>query len=182
VIVNARLIAMPARVNRASATINQIRGETSEMLAPLAVFLLLLLITCSLTLLISWAYDNCGVDIEAGPSRLAVLEFPVHLHRKRFRPVCATLNHPPGSRARSVVIQRGAAELLRMKAHLHIDKSVVAQIPTRKTPVVSAEACVDCGRFHSQRRRRRHVRTFATGIHRLGRRGGELGGDGRGGE
>ena len=68
------------------------------MLAHLAVFLLIMLITCTLTLLICWAYDNDGVEIDAGRARPAVLAFPDRSHKRRFPPVCATLTHPPGRR------------------------------------------------------------------------------------
>jgi hypothetical protein len=34
------------------------------MLAPLAVFLVIMLITCTLTLLICWAHDTHGAEIE----------------------------------------------------------------------------------------------------------------------
>ena len=85
------------------------------MLAPLAVYLSIMLITCALALLICWAYDNDAAEIAAGSSRSAVLEFPVHPHKKRFPPFNATLAHPPGGRARSVVNQRGAAQSLSSK-------------------------------------------------------------------
>ncbi len=95
------------------------------MLAHLAVFLLILLITCSVTLLICWAYDNDGSEIEAGPSRPAVLEFPVHRHKRRFPRVCATLTNPPGGRARSVVNQRWAAQSLSSKRNSRRPRRIV---------------------------------------------------------
>jgi hypothetical protein len=112
---NVQWIEVSTRAHPGSAAPSTTRGETPAMLAPLAVFLLILLITCSLTLLIIWAYDKIGADIEAGPSCPAVLEIPVHPHGKRFAPVCATLNQSPGGRARSVVIQRAATQSLGSK-------------------------------------------------------------------
>ena len=44
------------------------------MLAPLAVDAAIMLIACALVLLIGWACDKDGAEIEAGQSRRAVLE------------------------------------------------------------------------------------------------------------
>jgi hypothetical protein len=85
------------------------------MLAPLAVFLLILLITCTLALLICWAYDHDGAEIDAGPSRPAILEFPPRPHIKRLPQVYAMLTHSPGGRAKSVINLRGAAQSLSPK-------------------------------------------------------------------
>jgi hypothetical protein len=58
------------------------------MLAPLAVFLLTMLIACTLALLICWACDAYTVEIDAPRSLPVVLEFPVDSRRRRphFRP------------------------------------------------------------------------------------------------
>jgi hypothetical protein len=45
-----------------------------KMLAPLAVYAAIILITCALVLLIGWACDNDRAEIEAGQSRRAVQE------------------------------------------------------------------------------------------------------------
>jgi hypothetical protein len=109
---NAQLIGMPTPAHRPPAARSETPGETSEMLAPLAVYLLILLIACTLSLLIFWAYDTDGTEIEAGRSRPAVLEFAVHPHKRRFAAVHAALTHPLGDRPRSVVDQRRAARSL----------------------------------------------------------------------
>jgi hypothetical protein len=70
------------------------------MLAPMAVFLLVLLITCTIALLICWAYDNDGVENEAARPRPVVLKFPVHRHRNRLPRFGPTLPYPPGGRGR----------------------------------------------------------------------------------
>jgi hypothetical protein len=50
------------------------------MLAPLAVFVSVMLIACTLTLLCCWAYDATRAETEAEVtrSRTAVFTFPVH--------------------------------------------------------------------------------------------------------
>ena len=68
------------------------------MLAPLAVCLLVLLITCTIALLSCWAYDNDGVEIEAARPHRVVFKFPVHRHRNRLPRYRPTLTHPPGGR------------------------------------------------------------------------------------
>jgi hypothetical protein len=50
------------------------------MLSPLAVSMAVMVITCSMSLLICWAYDIHRAEIEAGRSRPADLEFRIH-HR-----------------------------------------------------------------------------------------------------
>ena len=85
------------------------------MLAPLAVFLAIMVITCTVILLICWVCDNDGTERETEPSRPAVLEVPVHPLKKRFPPVCATRSYRPEGRSRSVVIQRGTAQSLSSK-------------------------------------------------------------------
>jgi hypothetical protein len=112
---DAQLVEMPTPADLPSAAWSQTRGETSEMLTPLALFLLMMLIACTLTLLICWAYDTVGAEIEARRPRPAVLELPVHPHKRRFSAVCAALTQPPGDRRRSVVSQRGAARSLGSK-------------------------------------------------------------------
>ena len=87
------------------------------MLVHLAVFLLIMLITCTLTLLICWAYDNDGVEIDAGRARPAVLAFPDRSHNRRFPPVGAPLTQPPFPRARLTIKHRGAALSLSPKSH-----------------------------------------------------------------
>ena len=52
------------------------------MLEPLGLFLTILLIACTVTLLICWVYDTHRAKVEAGRSRQAVLEFPVHHHKR----------------------------------------------------------------------------------------------------
>ena len=105
--------------------------ETSEMLAPLSVFLFIMVITCTLTLLICWAYDTVGHQIEAGGSRSAVLEFPVQLHKRRF----------PGSSCRARPTrrqthrnrsnyQRGAARSLSSKRKFRpLSKNRIIRLP-----------------------------------------------------
>ncbi len=85
------------------------------MLAPLAIFLATLLVTCTLVLVICWVFENDGVEGETGPSRPAVLEFPVHPLKKRFPPFCATLTYLPAGRARSVANRREDAQSLSSK-------------------------------------------------------------------
>ena len=105
------------------------------MLAHLAVFLFILLMTCSLALLMCWAYDNYGVEIAAGPTCPGVLEFAGHSHKKkRFPPVSTTVTHPRRGRARSVVSQRGAAQSLSPKRYPR---------RLRKTWIVHAPLCSD---------------------------------------
>jgi hypothetical protein len=55
------------------------------MLAPLAVFLLIMLIACTLTLLICWVYDTVQPEIEARQSGSADLHSPVIPIRGDFR-------------------------------------------------------------------------------------------------
>jgi hypothetical protein len=86
-----------------AATLSKIRGESSEMLAHLAVFLLIILIACTLALLICWAYDTNQLEIEARQSGLADLEFSVQPHKRSFPAVRAALAHLPGDRPRMVI-------------------------------------------------------------------------------
>jgi hypothetical protein len=88
------------------------------MLTPLAIFVLIMLVACTLSLLNCWADDTVGAEIEAATPRPAVLELPVHPHKRRFSAVCAALTHPPGERPRSVVSQCGAARSLGWKRKL----------------------------------------------------------------
>jgi hypothetical protein len=53
------------------------------MLAPLGFFALIMLSTCTMILLICWAYDTDRAKIEAGRSQPADLEFAVHSHARR---------------------------------------------------------------------------------------------------
>jgi hypothetical protein len=105
----------------ASATLSQTRGETSEMLAHLAVFLLMMLIACTLALLICWAYDTNQLEIEARQSGPADLEFSVQPHKRSFPAVRAALAHLPGDRPRMVVVERRAVRSpgLKRKLRLH---------------------------------------------------------------
>ena len=63
---------------------SQTHVETLAMLAPLAIFLLIMLIACTLTLLICWGYDTHIAEIEASRSRPVVLKFPVYSRRMRL--------------------------------------------------------------------------------------------------
>ena len=104
--------------------------ETSEMLTPSAVFLFIMVVACTLTLLISWAYDTVGHQIEAEGSRPAVLEFPVQPHKRRFPAVHAALTHRPGDRLRSVDSQRGAARSLSSKRKARpLSKNRIIRLP-----------------------------------------------------
>jgi hypothetical protein len=87
----------------------------NSMLAPLAIVLAIMLITCTLILLISWVCDHYGTEFEAGPSRAAVSEFPVHHLKKKFPPVSAPPLHLLGGGVKLVVYQRGAASSLSSK-------------------------------------------------------------------
>jgi hypothetical protein len=53
------------------------------MLVPLGLYLLIMLITCTMILLICWAYDTERAEIEAGRSDPADLEFPVRPNARR---------------------------------------------------------------------------------------------------
>jgi hypothetical protein len=55
------------------------------MLAPLAFNLSIMLSVCTLLLLICWAYDTVGAQIETGWSRPAESEFLIHPHSRRSR-------------------------------------------------------------------------------------------------
>jgi hypothetical protein len=71
------------------------------MLAPLGYNLSIMVGVCTLLLLICWAYDTVGAQIEAGGSRPAESEFLVHPYprRSRVRPPAPRL--PKGWRSRS---------------------------------------------------------------------------------
>jgi hypothetical protein len=90
------------------------------MLAHLAVFLLLMLIACTLSLLICWAYDTDEPEIGARQSGPADLEFSVQPHKRSFPAVRAALAQPLRERLRVVVDQRGAARARGLKRTLRL--------------------------------------------------------------
>ena len=57
--------------------------EVSEMLATLAIYLSILLILCTLSLVICWAYDNVGRPVKAEGSGMAESELAVPPRRRR---------------------------------------------------------------------------------------------------
>jgi hypothetical protein len=90
------------------------------MLAHLAVFLLIILIACTLALLICWAYDTNQLEIEARQSGLADLEFSVQPHKRSFPAVRAALAHLPGDRPTMVVVERRAVRSPGLKRKLRL--------------------------------------------------------------
>ena len=65
------------------------------MLAPLGVYLLTMLIACTLALLICWAYDAYTAEIETPQAIPVVLRFPVYSRQRRLhfrRPAPRLLN------------------------------------------------------------------------------------------
>jgi hypothetical protein len=93
----------------------KLAGGTSEMLAPLAVFFLIMLIACTLALLMYWAFDTDEAEIATGGFGLADPEIRVHSRKRRSPAVRAALAPPPGDRPTSVVRQHRGTRWLGSK-------------------------------------------------------------------
>jgi hypothetical protein len=60
--------------------------EAAEMLAPLGLYLVIMLFTCTLSLLICWAYDTDRAEIRSTRSRPADPESVVDSILREWRP------------------------------------------------------------------------------------------------
>jgi hypothetical protein len=89
------------------------------MLTQLAVFLLMMLVACTLSLVICWVYDSNIAAFQSGELQPVVLGFPVPSHKRRFRAIAAARCHRPAARPRIARNEPGEPVI---SSRLHHDK------------------------------------------------------------